>query len=158
MPSELPRTFIHHEPDNTHCPCGRALKRIGEDVSEKLDYTPGVFTVERHIRGKWICDNCETLIQTPVPVPGADNYEPLRAIHWQVHVYGEPKADLMDWCKKYDMSLHAFAWQHVYQEAGLVKDAVYLLRPDTYVALADPKGQSATLSLSFREQGFILPI
>jgi transposase len=31
------------------------LKRIGEDVAEKLDYVPGVFTVERHIRGKWVC-------------------------------------------------------------------------------------------------------
>ncbi|EGH34799.1 transposase component, partial [Pseudomonas syringae pv. japonica str. M301072] len=34
------------------CKCGCALKRIGEDVSEKLDYTPGVFTVECHVRGK----------------------------------------------------------------------------------------------------------
>ncbi|EGH71967.1 transposase component, partial [Pseudomonas syringae pv. aceris str. M302273] len=42
-------------------------QRIGEDVSEKLDYTPGVFTVERHVRGKWVCDDCETLIQAPVP-------------------------------------------------------------------------------------------
>ncbi|MNY24787.1 putative Helix-turn-helix domain of transposase IS66 [compost metagenome] len=48
LPPEFPRTLIHHEPDNTHCPCGCALKRIGEDVSEKLDYTPGVFSVERH--------------------------------------------------------------------------------------------------------------
>src|SRR3546814_3980617 len=47
LPAEFPRTLIHHEPDNTRCPCGCALKRIGEDVSEKLDYTPGVFTVER---------------------------------------------------------------------------------------------------------------
>jgi hypothetical protein len=31
-----------------------ALKRIGEDISEKLDYTPCVFTVERRILGKWI--------------------------------------------------------------------------------------------------------
>ncbi|CAM5427419.1 hypothetical protein SSTU70S_04553 [Stutzerimonas stutzeri] len=61
LPAEFPRTLIHHEPDNTHCPCGCALKRIGEDVSEKLDYTPGVFTVERHVRGKWVCDDCETL-------------------------------------------------------------------------------------------------
>ena len=52
LPTEFPRTLIHHEPNNTHCPCGCALKRIGEDVSEKLDYPPGVFTVERHIRGK----------------------------------------------------------------------------------------------------------
>lgn len=67
LPPQFPRTLIHHEPDNTQCQCGCALKRIGEDVSEKLDYTPGVFTVERHIRGKWVCDHCETLIQAPVP-------------------------------------------------------------------------------------------
>ena len=46
----------------------RRLQRIGEDVSEKLDYVPGEFTVERHIRGKkWACDQCEILIQAPVP-------------------------------------------------------------------------------------------
>nr|WP_253819972.1 IS66 family transposase [Variovorax paradoxus] len=42
------------------------LKRIGEDVAENLDYQPGVFTVERHVRGKWVCARCETLIQAPV--------------------------------------------------------------------------------------------
>jgi transposase len=67
LPSQFPRTLIHHEPENSHCRCGCALKRIGEDASEKLDYTPGVFTVERHIRGKWACEQCETLIQAPVP-------------------------------------------------------------------------------------------
>ena len=30
------------------------FKRIGEDISEKLDYTPCVFTGERRIRGKWV--------------------------------------------------------------------------------------------------------
>ena len=72
LPAEFPRTLIHHEPDNTNCPCGCALKRIGEDVSEKLDYMPGVFTVERHVRGKWVCDHCETLIQAPVPAQVID--------------------------------------------------------------------------------------
>ncbi|MDH1213247.1 IS66 family transposase [Pseudomonas chengduensis] len=72
LPPQFPRTLIHHEPDNSHCQCGCALKRIGEDVSEKLDYTPGVFTVERHIRGKWVCDQCETLIQAPVPAQVID--------------------------------------------------------------------------------------
>jgi hypothetical protein len=67
LPPQFPRTLIHHEPENSHCQCGCALKRIGEDASEKLDYTPGVFTVERHIRGKWACEQCETLIQAPVP-------------------------------------------------------------------------------------------
>lgn len=67
LPKELPRTTIRHEPDNTQCQCGCQLERIGEDISEKLDYQPGVFTVEQHIRGKWTCRQCETLVQAPVP-------------------------------------------------------------------------------------------
>ncbi len=70
LPPELPRVDQHHEPDSTTCTtagCGCTLKRIGEDVSEKLDYTPGLFTVERHIRGKWACAQCQTLTQAPVP-------------------------------------------------------------------------------------------
>ena len=55
LPPELPRVDQHHEPESTTCTtagCGCTLKRIGEDVSENLDYTPGLFTVERRIRGK----------------------------------------------------------------------------------------------------------
>ncbi|VVP80243.1 IS66 family transposase ISSal1 [Pseudomonas fluorescens] len=62
LPPQFPRTVIRHEPENTQCACGCQLQRIGEDVSEKLDYTPGVFTVEQHVRGKWACRQCETLI------------------------------------------------------------------------------------------------
>ena len=53
LPAHLPRREIRDEPESTTCQCGCAMKRIGEDVAEKLDYVPGVFTVERHIRGKW---------------------------------------------------------------------------------------------------------
>lgn len=72
LPAQLPRTVIRHEPDNTQCACGCDLQRIGEDVSEKLDYTPGMFTVEQHVRGKWTCRACETLIQAPVPAQVID--------------------------------------------------------------------------------------
>ena len=67
LPASLSRTEVHHEPESTRCNCGCTLTRIGEDVSEKLDYTPGVFSVERHVRGKWVCRQCETLLQAPVP-------------------------------------------------------------------------------------------
>jgi len=67
LPAHLPRVEMRHEPEHIVCGCGGALKRIGEDVSEKLDYTPGAFVVERHIRGKWVCAKCETLIQAPLP-------------------------------------------------------------------------------------------
>lgn len=67
LPPSLPRVEFRHEPDSTLCRCGCQLKRIGEDVTEKLDYTPGVATVEHHIRGKWACSDCKTLTQAPVP-------------------------------------------------------------------------------------------
>jgi transposase len=67
LPAHLPRVEIQHEPESTACGCGCQMKRIGEDVSEKLDYTPGTFTVERHVRGKWACAVCQKLVQAPVP-------------------------------------------------------------------------------------------
>ena len=67
LPAHLPRVEIQHEPESTACGCGCQMKRIGEDVSEKLDYTPGTFTVERHVRGKWACAACQKLVQAPVP-------------------------------------------------------------------------------------------
>jgi transposase len=55
-------------------------------VSEKLDYTPGVFTVERHIRGKWVCRRCERLIQAPVPPHVIDKGIPTAGLLAQVLV------------------------------------------------------------------------
>ena len=89
LPAHLPRVERHHEPDSTTCTtpgCGCQLKRIGEDVSEKLDYTPGVFTVERHIRGKWACANCRTLTQAPVPAEIIDKGIPTAGLLAQVLV------------------------------------------------------------------------
>jgi len=67
LPVKFPRRDVHHEPEHTQCACGCTLMRIGEDISEKLHYTPGVFEVERHIRGKWVCRSCERLIQAALP-------------------------------------------------------------------------------------------
>ena len=68
LPAHLPRREIRHEPESSTCACGCGcqMKRIGEDVAEKLDYVPGVFTVERHVRGKWACAQCDTITQVPV--------------------------------------------------------------------------------------------
>ncbi|HET9646174.1 MAG TPA: IS66 family transposase [Burkholderiaceae bacterium] len=86
LPAQLPRVDVRHEPEQTVCACGCALKRIGEDVSEKLDYTPGVFHVERHIRGKWVCAKCQTLIQAPVPAEVIDKGIPTAGLLAQVLV------------------------------------------------------------------------
>ena len=89
LPPELPRVEHHHELDATTCTtpgCGCTLKRIGQDVSEKLDYTPGLFTVERHIRGKWACAKCQTLTQAPVPAQIIDKGIPTAGLLAQVLV------------------------------------------------------------------------
>jgi transposase len=86
LPANLPRREINHEPRSTICACGCQLKRIGQDVAEKLDYQPGVFTVERHIRGKWVCAQCETLIQAPVPAHVIDKGLPTTGLLAQVLV------------------------------------------------------------------------
>jgi transposase len=68
LPEHLRRVEHHHEPDDTTCPtpdCGRAMSRIGEDVSERLDIVPAEFFVHRHIYGKWACRCCERLVQQP---------------------------------------------------------------------------------------------
>lgn len=72
LPAELPRTQVRHEPHSTTCSCGCQMQRIGEDITEKLDYTPGVFSVEQHIRGKRACRQCETLTQAPMPAQVID--------------------------------------------------------------------------------------
>ena len=65
LPEQLPRQEFKHEPEVTQC-CEQPMRRMGEDVADKLDYTPGVFTVHRHVRGKWVCACCQTLKQKPV--------------------------------------------------------------------------------------------
>ena len=84
--ANLPRREIRHEPDSTTCGCSCQMKRIGEDVAEKLDYVPGVFTVERHVRGKWACAQCETLVQAPVEAHIIDKGIPTAGLLAQVLV------------------------------------------------------------------------
>jgi len=107
LPANLPRREIHHEPENTTCSCGCALKRIGQDVSEKLDYVPGVFTVERHVRGKWVCTHCETLVQAPVAPHIIDKGIPTTGLLAQVLV-----AKFLD-------HLPLYRQEHIFERAGL---------------------------------------
>jgi transposase len=61
LPADLPRVDIVHDLDEAEktCPCGCQLSRIGEEVCEKLRYTPATLVVERHIRPKYACKQCE---------------------------------------------------------------------------------------------------
>jgi hypothetical protein len=80
-----------------------------------------------------------------VSINGLDNFEPLAAMTWQVHVYGSAKPELAEWCGGRSVPLHIFDWRSEYEKAGLARAAIYLLRPDTYVALADASGAPTAL-------------
>jgi transposase len=107
LPANLPRREVRHEPDSTTCACGCQMKRIGEDVAEKLDYVPGVFTVERHIRGKWACAKCERLVQAPVAPHIIDKGIPTAGLLAQVLV------------AKYADHLPLYRQETIFERAGL---------------------------------------
>ena len=67
LPEHLPRTTQEHAPA-CGCPhCGAALRRMGEDVSEHLEYVPEHFKVIRTVRPKMSCPKCSTVVQQPAP-------------------------------------------------------------------------------------------
>ena len=67
LPEHLPREEVRH-PAACACPtCGGALRWIGEEVTETLDYVPGRFKVIRHVREKLSCRTCDTVVAGPTP-------------------------------------------------------------------------------------------
>jgi len=66
LPAELPRHEEVLSPGDA-CACGGKLRRLGEDVTEELDYIPGRFVVRRIVRPRLACRACETIQQAPLP-------------------------------------------------------------------------------------------
>jgi 2-polyprenyl-6-methoxyphenol hydroxylase-like FAD-dependent oxidoreductase len=66
-----------------------------------------------------------------------DNFQPLQTFEWQLHVYGEPNHLIHLAVKDLNLDFHQFEWTEKMEKAGLKRGAIYLVRPDGYVALAD---------------------
>ena len=66
-------------------------------------------------------------------VASADNFAPLASLDWQVHVYGRVDERLGAFGR---VPVHAFSWSEGARAAGLAEGALYLVRPDGYVAFA----------------------
>ena len=67
LPENLPRTTVEHAAPRACPKCGGTLHRLGEDVTEVLDYVPAVFRVIRHVRPKLSCRGCDSIARAPVP-------------------------------------------------------------------------------------------
>lgn len=77
LPAHLPRetqlhlpevSAQHHDVNGAPCgctACGGRLRRIGQDVSEQLEYVPAHFKVIRHLRPKLACVSCQSIFQAP---------------------------------------------------------------------------------------------
>jgi 2-polyprenyl-6-methoxyphenol hydroxylase-like FAD-dependent oxidoreductase len=87
-----------------------------------------------------------------VPEGTSDNHASLSAMLWQVHVYGEPTVALRSACAQHGLPLHQFGCTPAHLAAGLQRDALYLMRPDSYVGLADPAADPDGLIRYFAER------
>ena len=107
LPAKLPRIDHHHELEQTHCECGEAFKRIGEEVSEQLDCVPAQFFVLRHIRGKYACACCQTIQAAPMPAQMIDKGIPAPGLLAQVAV------------AKHDDHLPLYRQTEIYARSGV---------------------------------------
>jgi hypothetical protein len=76
---------------------------------------------------------------------------------WKVHVYGKARDDFVGWCADHGMPLHVFEWKPEHDEAGLARNALYLIGPDTYVALAETSGDPRVLDHHFVDREIRFP-
>jgi transposase len=68
LPDHLLRQTRRHEPKESVCPqCQGELRKLGEDVSEVLEYVPASFVVIRHVRPKMSCTQCDCIVQAEAP-------------------------------------------------------------------------------------------
>jgi len=75
----------------------------------------------------------------------------LARMAWQVVVYGQASEPLLAWGRESGVAVSVFDYRPDLAETGVARDAAYLLRPDTYVAVAG--GDPAVLTHYFADRG-----
>jgi 2-polyprenyl-6-methoxyphenol hydroxylase-like FAD-dependent oxidoreductase len=86
-----------------------------------------------------------------------DNFDTLATPQWQLHVYGSVSTRLNEWCAS-RVVVHAFEWEAAHAVAGFVKDAIYLIRPDAYIALAAREQDPAHIERYLTQHGLRLAL
>jgi 2-polyprenyl-6-methoxyphenol hydroxylase-like FAD-dependent oxidoreductase len=74
-----------------------------------------------------------------------DNFAALQSLDWQVHVYGDVTPQLKEVCDQRKLPLHVFSWNPEMARAGLQRHAIYFVRPDGYIARADPSASASSI-------------
>ena len=107
LPGQLPRIEHRYEIESGRCPQGHALRRIGEEISEQLDCEPTRFFVHRHIRGKYACACCQTVLAAPMPAQIIDKGIPAPGLLAQVVL------------AKHDDHLPLYRQEEIYRRSGV---------------------------------------
>jgi 2-polyprenyl-6-methoxyphenol hydroxylase-like FAD-dependent oxidoreductase len=85
--------------------------------------------------------------------PGAEhNFAALSSMDWQIHVYGDPAPALRTLADGRKIPLHVFPWDAGMRQAGLLRNVVYLIRPDGYIGLADSTGSATAIGTYLSEK------
>jgi transposase len=106
LPSQLERIEHHYEIEPAVCSEGHPLKRIGQEVSEQLDCIPAQFFVHRHIRGKYACACCQTVMAAAMPAQIIDKGIPAAGLLAQVII------------AKHDDHLPLYRQEEIYRRSG----------------------------------------
>jgi len=85
-------------------------------------------------------------VKTDLNGVDTDNFVPLTSVDWQVHVYGDAAPEVRAVCDGRKLPLHVFPWRPEVSRTGLLRNGIYLVRPDGYVALADPAGSATAIT------------
>ena len=73
--ASIPRERVEYEPEDRICSCcGLEMAKIGEEITEELEYIPAQFKVIEHVRIKRACSTCQQGVATGV-LP--DSVQPL---------------------------------------------------------------------------------
>jgi transposase len=106
LPGQLERIEHHYEIEPAVCSAGHPLKRIGQDISEQLDCVPAEFFVHRHIRGKYACVCCNTVLAAAMPAQIIDKGIPAPGLLAQVII------------AKHDDHLPLYRQEEIYRRSG----------------------------------------
>ncbi|OAA34765.1 monooxygenase, FAD-binding protein [Metarhizium rileyi] len=94
-----------------------------------------------------------------VVVDGTSNHESLSSMRWQIHVYGYGTAatnPLLAWSKSRGVKLTVFEWTTECASVGLTRNAVYVVRPDGYVAMAQDPVDIDAIELYFDDRQIMI--
>ncbi len=171
LPDHLERREDVLMPDET-CTCGGSLRQVGEDITEELEYIPGRFVVNRIVRPRMSCKDCEGFAQADLPSrpiergrpgPGllahvlVGKYCDHLPLDRQSKIYARDQVDLhrstlTDWVGRSTTLLEPLA-NHI---GALVRDGPALFADDTPVKLQtktnSKKTQTARLWIYVRDE------